>query len=1169
MASKEKVKLDVEDGAVGSEIECYVRIEGLRYPKKSFDQIEYGENGIILLFSEDVIKGKFPEQLMSSGTFTFMSTPKEEKNEAHFVAKGRLPKLDYGSIYYFRGTLIEDARWKLQYTIEEFHKVYNLKEEETEIFLRAIFTEHKAQLLIDNFKDPLLPLKEKDMSALCAIPGVGHATAEWMIKTYEQNFEVGTAYVQLSEYGLTPSMIKTLQDAFKSVDTVLYVLQNDPYCLIDLVSGIGWKKADAIAANAGNIGPTDEKRVKAYVKYFLKESTENYGHSWVPLDYLVTAIQTEIVNLQVEDLLNMLRSWIVDDENGKAWLYYDKSTNRIGLSYYRQIEERIAKHLTRLEHENAKVYSNEEVNDGIAEAEAQLGFEYTEEQKQAIKYCLTNGVTIISGSAGCVDCDTEYFNGTEWKRIADYTKGDKVLQYNEDGTAELVEPLDYVKYPETQLYRVATKYGLDMCLSAEHNVYYITSKGNLYHKSWADVLKAHQNTQGGFSGKFITSFKSGGKGMDLTNAQIKVMLAVIADGSFTANENSLLCRFHIKKERKKIELRKILKEAGIEWKEHISVAPGYIDFYITAPRKEKEFSDYWYNCSQEQLQLICDNILKWDGSVANGRKSFSTTLKQTADFVQYAFTACGYRAVIKERDRRGIPYDDKPQYIRKSLEYEIIISNRTLIGMGGCHPGNPHPEIEVYTPKDGYKYCFTVPTHMWVMRRNGKIVVTGNTGKSTLMKAVTQILQKDNRTFRQCSLSGKAASNLTEVTGIEGMTIHRLLNYNPEIGRFMYDANHPLSADAIIVDELSLIGGELFLQLLEAIPNGCKLICLGDEKQLESIGMANLLKDCINSNILPAQRLIKIHRQAAKSGIITESLRASAQEQIVTHSPGVDIRGELEDFKIISSTESALVADNFLEEYRRIHFDEHIPVKDIMGISPLRDKGDISCLALNKRVQALVNPIPTLKDVHVGSEEKGFILREGDKVLVVKNDYKVINADANVPEGTKEKDIPKLPIFNGNTGFVEEINKEKGYVIIDLLQGRVKIPFDKLNTIELGYVITAHKSQGSGSPYVVVALTMSAYALLSKEWIYTALTRAKRFCTLCTQISAARQAVTISRVQVKHTWLQELLINYEKEYQATGELPTYDKDDYLSNYLGRSKEFKLAYNKTGKGENNE
>lgn len=345
--------------------------------------------------------------------------------------------------------------------------------------------------------------------------------------------------------------------------------------------------------------------------------------------------------------------------------------------------------------------------------------------------------TIWSGYAGCVDADTEYFNGREWKRIADYKKGDMVLQYNPSGQAELVVPQQYHKYPATQLWHFKTKYGLDQCLSDEHHVYYITSKGNLYSKKFGEIRKAHEQSVCGFTGKFITTYNYSGNGIDLTDAQIKLMCAVICDGSFYSkskeyNESYKTCRFHIKKERKKNRLRELFAENNLEYREVQSVAEDYTDFYVTAPRREKEFSEYWYNCSQHQLQVICDNILFWDGSELRNRKCFATNSKTNADFVQFAFTACGYRASLLIRDRRGRKYKTCGKtYMRKSVEYEITISNRTWVGMTATNL-DKKIKIEPYQTKDGFKYCFTTNSHMWVMRRNGKIVVTGNSGKSSL-----------------------------------------------------------------------------------------------------------------------------------------------------------------------------------------------------------------------------------------------------------------------------------------------------------------------------------------------------------------------------------------------------------------------------------------------------
>ncbi len=351
-----------------------------------------------------------------------------------------------------------------------------------------------------------------------------------------------------------------------------------------------------------------------------------------------------------------------------------------------------------------------------------------------------NSLTVLTGKAGCVDCDTEFFNGHEWKRIADFEQGDKVLQYNDDGTAELVYPLVYVKSPCDKLWHFKTKYGPDQCLSDDHNVYYQTSKGNAAMKKFGEIRKIHESNKQGFSGRFYRTFRYDGHGVNLTDAEIELMCAVICDGSFyydnrdgnySNRPSNDTCRFHIKKDRKKANLRSIFKKCGLEYREVKSANDGYTDFYVTPPRHEKYFSDFWYGCNNRQLNIICDNILFWDGHCdKDGRRSFSTTVKESADFVQFAFSATGRSATIYTDTLSGQKYQTNgKEYIRKSNCYDIRISDRKMSGMTGKN-GNK-VKIEEYTTKDGFMYCFTVPSHKWVMRRNNKIVVTGNSGKST------------------------------------------------------------------------------------------------------------------------------------------------------------------------------------------------------------------------------------------------------------------------------------------------------------------------------------------------------------------------------------------------------------------------------------------------------
>lgn len=417
-----------------------------------------------------------------------------------------------------------------------------------------------------------------------------------------------------------------------------------------------------------------------------------------------------------------------------------------------------------------------------------------------------------SGGSGCVDSETEYFNGKEWKSIAQYTPKEKVLQYNADGTAELVKPLRYVKLPCNEMYHFETKYGLNQTLSEEHRVIYLSKNNTLQVKSMKEVYENHIKSVKGFRGKFITGFKYDGKGIDLTDNEIKIMCAVMCDGAFT-HSNTTLCRFHIKKQRKKDSLRNLFKESNLQWKEKKSAAEGYTDFYIYAPRREKEFLSYWYNCTQKQLQIVCDNILQWDGCTTQNRKSFSTTLLSTANFIQFAFSACGYRASLKEKNRVGrIRKINNKEYVTNTIDYQVNISSNKTCSLTNEKKNN----IEKVVPKDGFKYCFTVPSSMLVLRRKNNIFITGNSGKTTTtigdlcnVCATKYWDYKEERYVDNPNRDGDGFMIHTEmqqktevqpkfISWISGIPYHRILNgnYNKiekerliEAGKILYESH--------------------------------------------------------------------------------------------------------------------------------------------------------------------------------------------------------------------------------------------------------------------------------------------------------------------------------------------------------------------------------------------
>lgn len=405
------------------------------------------------------------------------------------------------------------------------------------------------------------------------------------------------------------------------------------------------------------------------------------------------------------------------------------------------------------------------------------------------------------------------------------------------------------------------------------------------------------------------------------------------------------------------------------------------------------------------------------------------------------------------------------------------------------------------------------------------ITARAGSGKTASVGPIARFCEANGLILAQTALSGRAASNLSEVTKIEGKTIHRLLGYSPR-GGFSHNKDNQIIEDVVIVDELSMNDNELLYRLLQAIPNGNKVIMLGDHSQLEPLSNGNFLKDCLDTNAVPCYRLTKIHRQAQKSAIITESIKVSNGQQIIGNAEISEIRGELKDLKIVTYKDGDLSRVKFLTEYRTL-LQSGVSSNDIIGVVPMKLRGAMSSFALNNDVQKFVNPDPNLPKITLAADkDKYYTIKLGDRVINRKNHYDTITRAVYERYGF-DKDNPVEPIYNGNLGFVTDIKED--YIVVDFKQqGEVVIPKAYWEDVLLGYVVTTHSFQGSQSPYVIVGLDMSAYMLLSREMLYTALTRSKKYCVLVGQINAVKKATLISRVSVKQTWLKELLQNSQK-----------------------------------------
>lgn len=1074
------------------EIDCTVTLVRRKHPKHNVHSGDWQVCDVEII---DVADGvPYSKWITLTGCMVAMEN---EEYEGQYRVIGVLKETSYGKQY--------DVTYSQE--IYTFNSVNDQKK-----FLAQILTEKQLENIVATYpKDPIKPLQDHDVQALMQVGGIGEKTARKLIDRYESCKDFGKAYVELARYGLTKRMIEKLVESYGSPDVAVDKVKSNPYVLIEDVDGIGFKKADEIAL-AGGYDAHGYKRCKAFVIDYFRELSMA-GHSFSTYDDLLDALDEELGYDFPDDSIGQAMREL--EETGKIWSKEQGDTLLVALKKYYNLERSVARHLLRLLNAPSNLQVDKEVAmANIRAQEEKQGWKFTEQQLDGVFTTMNNNVTIIRGYGGCVDCDTEYFNGKEWKRIADHREGELVLQYNEDGSATLVQPKKYVKYEENTMYHFQTKYGTDQCLSWEHRVVYRTSKGNLHIKPFHDVLKDHNNSKSGFTGKFYTTFGYSGAGIDKTDDEIRLQIAYMADGHFSG-DNTNRCVMRLKKKRKQQRLEMLLHNTGIDYKCR-EEEDGFNVYTFYAFNSEKEFESYWYNCNKHQFEIVCGEILHWDGSQAN-KNSFYTTSKKTADFIQFAFATIGKRCNMMIDDRVGEPISGKGGYTHKSVGYYFTPTDRNMVGIGGFHKGQTKTPIVPVPTKDGYKYCFEVDSSMLVLRRNGKIFITGNTGKTSCVTGLLACAPEEY-SFKQCALSGKASVNLTDVTGAEGYTIHRLLDIDPMNGGFVHNKDNPLEGDLFILDEGSMVDIPLAEALLQAIPTGAKLIILGDTNQLESIGVGNFMLDMIDSGVVPVVTFDKVHRQGAKSAIIGESIKVAQGQLPVEYGwEGEMVLGELKDLKYIGFNvdkgERKPTKDLVVAEYKKF-YQECKDISQIAVLLPTKERGT-GCYGTNIEIQDYVLPPKSKRGLGMTIGEDGdypYTIYVGDKVINLKNAKPRYDGSGEVTKN----------IFNGNMGEVLEVGYD--FLVIDFYNiGEVVVRGKQLEQIALGYAITIHKSQGSTIPYTVFGLDYSHFSMLTRQLVYTGETRAKKKSTVIFETNALIRAIRTNNITQKDTFLYYFL----------------------------------------------
>ena len=400
--------------------------------------------------------------------------------------------------------------------------------------------------------------------------------------------------------------------------------------------------------------------------------------------------------------------------------------------------------------------------------------------------------------------------------------------------------------------------------------------------------------------------------------------------------------------------------------------------------------------------------------------------------------------------------------------------------------------------------------------KSGLMILSGGpgTGKTTTINTIIRYFEGEEMDILLGAPTGRAAKRMTEATGYEARTVHRLLEINGAVeegkrAHFERNEENPLEADVVIIDEMSMVDIHLFKALLSAVSVGTRLVLVGDVDQLPSVGPGQVLRDLIESNAFPVVMLKRVFRQAGESDIVVNAHKINRGEEI-------ELDNKSQDFFFLERRDANVIYKHMIQLIR-----EKLPpfVKagpyDIQVLTPMR-KGTLGVEVLNGILQQYLNPPePGKRECRAGER----LFREGDKVMQIKNNYQMpweIVSSYGIP-------IDKgMGVFNGDTGIVKEIDEAARSLTVEYDEHRrITYPFGGLEEIDLAYAVTIHKSQGSEYPAVILPLLSGPQMLFNRNLLYTAVTRAKKCVTILGSRRAVGEMIRNERQNRRYTSLEE------------------------------------------------
>lgn len=984
-------------------------------------------------------KARVTKKVYSNGDFYIWSirpnefpSPIELNQYGNASIVGELSYLSEGKDYDFvlndKGT----TKYGHQYEVIDvpsisIQNIEDLTEEEKfEILMECTSSKRIANNILAGCPNFIALAVTKGADAIdeSKIVGVGkvYKNAYCRVLVEKYKYYAFTHLDEIKPYKLTISEAKALFGYYSDIEKSKNALKEDPYFVLIEVLGRTFAKADYLILELRPELIDSDIRGEAIVLDVLKEC-EAEGSSRLDGYSLYYIVKEDYKNVSTiaPNLKNIA-------QNSPRIFYDEKSGDLSRMDTY-IAEANVAdfvinkvKNSTKLDIDWSKYTHNED------------GFDMTEQQSKALENFCNSNISLLTGYAGCVDKDTEFFNGHEWKKISEYKDGDMVLQYAEDGKAKLVRPNAYIKLPCDTMYLFGNN-EINQMLSDDHNMIF-DDHDKLLEMKTSDFVESFNN--GTFDTdrlKFRTTFHYDGEGCDFTDDEIRRLCEMMYFG-----------------------VRKVTPK-------------------------------YWYKYSQHQLQVFCDNFLRLN----NRNKYFYTTNKYYADFIQFAFSSCGYKVVIDLYNN----------------EYTITITKETLVGL------NKSTEIKKVATIDGYKYCFNVPSEMLVLRRNGKIFITHNCGKTTSIQGLIQLMEDNDMSYTLLTPTGKASKVLSEATHRSAQTIHRAC-FSGEI-----------ATDVVIVDEASMINLEVMNMLINSITNpNARIVFSLDNAQLTPIGVGKVISDLIETNIVPKTELTQVFRYTDDGSLFVATNIRNGKNFFT--SDNVKEKGNTfsvsSNYKFIETSNDDLF-DEVIRQYKGL-ISQGIKQDDILVMCPY-NVSKIGNYAICNAIQEEFNPPKPNELTHkrkIGSTT--IVFRKGDIVVNKKNNYSIPTEEGyNILMSDSmltEEDVATSIVLNGQMGRIVQVVKEG--LLIKFDEEILFFNKQNINNLLLGYSISTHSSQGSSAQYTISIVSDLCKRMLSKELIYVADTRCKKSHIDIGQQDAFLYALSHSDNQHRYTWLKEMLL---------------------------------------------